>query len=262
MSRATGGAHVLVTGASSGIGEAIARAFLTRGDRVTVAARRVQLLEALASEHAGRAFVHGVDLSSWKNADGLVDAARAKHGPIDVLVNNAGVQIVAPADEDDFEAGLALLALNVHTPMRLTKLVLPEMIARRAGTIVDVASMAGIVPTPGMYWYNASKAALAGASEGLRGEVRSHGVHVVTVYPGPVTSAMETAAREKFEASRTVDNVPTGDATTLARMIVAAVEHKRARVIYPRVYGLARHFPNLARWVVDATTPPLRRPSR
>ncbi|MBL8685113.1 MAG: SDR family NAD(P)-dependent oxidoreductase [Myxococcales bacterium] len=259
MSSDRSGLHVLVTGASSGIGEAIARAFLARGDRVTLAARRVSLLEALAREHSERAFVYGVDLLQWKNADALVDAARSAHGPIDVLVNNAGVQIVAPTDEDDFEAGLALLAVNVAAPMRLTKLVLPEMIARKRGTIVDIASMAAIAPTPGMYYYNASKAALAAASEGLRAEVRPHGVHVVTVYPGPVTSAMESAAREKFEASRSVESIPTGDAATLARMVVRAVDHKRARVIYPRVYGIARHFPNVTRWVVDATTPALKR---
>ena len=103
------------------------------------------------------------------------------------------------------------------------------------------------------------KGALAAASEGLRGEVRRHGVHVVTVYPGPVKSAMESAAREKYEATGALENTPTGTPAELARLVLAAIAHKRPRVIYPSVYGLARHFPNVTRWVVDALTPPLKR---
>ncbi|MEZ4257705.1 MAG: SDR family NAD(P)-dependent oxidoreductase [Polyangiaceae bacterium] len=251
--------HVVVTGASSGIGEALARAFLDRGDRVTLAARRVSLLEALAADHEGRAFVHAVDLGDPDNAAGLLDAARAEHGPIDVLVNNAGVQIVGPSEDTDFDAGVRLLTLNVHTPLRLTTLALPEMIARRSGTIVDVASMAAIAPTPGMLFYNASKGALAAASEGLRGEVRRHGVHVVTVYPGPVKSAMEAAAREKYQDSAAVQKVPTGTAEELARLVLRAIDKKTPRVVYPKVYGMARHFPNMTRWITDALTPELKR---
>ena len=250
--------HVIVTGASSGIGEALARAFLARGDRVTLAARRTSLLEALAKDYPERAFVHAVDLGKWANAEGLLQAARAAHGPVDVLVNNAGVQIVGPTEGTDFEAGVALLELNVHTPLRLTTLLLPEMIARKSGTIVDVASMAAIAPTPGMFFYNASKAALAAASEGLRGEVRRHGVHVVTVYPGPVKSAMESAAREKYVASKAATSTPTGTPEKLAELVLAAIDKKRPRVVYPKVYGMARHFPNMTRWVVDALTPELK----
>ncbi|MCA9587019.1 MAG: SDR family NAD(P)-dependent oxidoreductase, partial [Myxococcales bacterium] len=229
------------------------------GDRVTLAARRVSLLEALAADHEGRAFVHAVDLGDPDNAAGLLDAARAEHGPIDVLVNNAGVQIVGPSEDTDFDAGVRLLTLNVHTPLRLTTLALPEMIARRSGTIVDVASMAAIAPTPGMLFYNASKGALAAASEGLRGEVRRHGVHVVTVYPGPVKSAMEAAAREKYQDSAAVQKVPTGTAEELARLVLRAIDKKTPRVVYPKVYGMARHFPNMTRWITDALTPELKR---
>lgn len=253
------GAHVVVTGASSGIGEALARAFLARGDRVTLAARRVDLLEALAKQFGSRAFVHAVDLGTPANAAGLLEAARAAHGPIDVLVNNAGIQIVGPTEASDFAAGVALLELNVHTPLRLTTLVLPEMIARKQGTIVDVASMAAIAPTPGMFFYNASKGALAAASEGLRGEVKRHGVHVVTVYPGPVKSAMESAAREKYVASGAVDKTPTGTPERLAKLVIAAIDRRRPRVVYPKVYGMARHFPNATRWIVDALTPDVKR---
>lgn len=252
------GSHVVVTGASSGIGEAIARAFLARGDRLTLAARRADKLHDLAKGHEDRVHVHPVDLASYHNAESLVAAARAAHGPIDVLVNNAGVQIVGKTEETDFEAGVRLFEVNVLSPLRLTTLVLGEMLARRAGTIVDIASMAAIAPTPGMFFYNASKAALAAASEGLRGEVAGRGVHVVTVYPGPVRSAMESAARDKYASTPAARHTPTGEPDELARRVLHAVDTRSPRVVYPDVYGLARHFPNATRWLVDRFTPGLK----
>lgn len=253
--------HVLVTGASSGIGEAITREFLGRGARVTMVARRQGLLGAIAATAADRTHVLVRDLAAGFDAAaarGLIAEAEAAQGPIDVLVNNAGVQIVAPIGDVSFEAGERLLHLNVHTPLWLTQAALPGMIARRRGTIVDIASMAALAPTPWMYFYNASKGALAAASEALRVEVRGHGVHVVTVYPGPVESAMEAAGRAAYEESAMVRHVPTGRPEVLARRIAAAVARRRPRVIYPRIYALARHFPNLTRWLLDAVTPPAR----
>ena len=251
--------HVVVTGASSGIGEAIAREYRSRGAAVTLIARRRQLLEAIAAAApAGRTYVLDRDLSDPAAAPAVLAAAEAALGPIDVLINNAGVQIVAPTSTTDPEAGARLLLLDLHTPLRLTQAALPAMIERGAGTIVDIASVAGLAPTPGMYYYNAAKAGLGAASEGLRGELRPYGVHVVTVYPGPVESAMEAAAREHYESSGTVDRLPTGKPAILARKIADAVESRRPRVIYPWVYRLTRHFPNLTRWLTDAMTPRLR----
>ncbi len=251
--------HAIVTGASSGIGWALARELLRKGYRVTLAARRVSLLRKLASEFPDQCFVDEVDLGDPANAEGLIERACAALGPVDLLVNNAGVQIVGASDQTDFARGEQLLRLNVHTPLRLTTLVLPRMRERKRGTIVDIASMAALAPTPGMLFYNASKGALAAASEGLRGEARKYGVHIVTVYPGPVTSAMESAAREAYTPSKVVDRTPTGTAEELARLVLRAVVNKRPRVIYPKVYGLVRHFPNLTRWLTDALTPDVKR---
>ena len=142
--------------------------------------------------------------------------------------------------------------------MRLTKCVLPSMLERRAGCIVDVASMAGIAPTPGMFYYNASKAALAAASEGLRGELRTTGVHVLTVYPGPVRTPMEEKGRAAYQATAMMKlTTPVGDAAVLARKIANGVTRRRARIIYPGIYALARQFPNLTRFFMDRFTPPL-----
>lgn len=251
--------HVVVTGASSGIGEAIAREFLRRRAKVTLVARRRELLDAIARDApAGHAHVVQADLSRPEDACTWLDDAEAALGPLDVLVNNAGVQIVRAALETDWAEGERLLALDMHTPMRLTLEALRRMVPRGSGTIVDVASMAAIAPTPGMFFYNAAKAGLAAASEGLRAEVKRHGVHVVTVYPGPVTSAMEAAGRAAYEETAAARYTPTGSPDVLARLIAHAVEKKRPRVVYPRLYGLARHFPNATRWAMDALTPPLK----
>jgi len=251
--------HVAITGASSGIGEALAREYLGRGASLTLVARRRAKLEELAAGQGDRCRVVEADLVEHERACDWIDAAEEALGPIDVLVNNAGVQIVARTVETSVEDGERMLRLNVLAPFRLTKRLLPGMIARGRGTIVDIASMAGIAPTPGMFYYNASKAALAAASESLRGELRGTGVHVMTVYPGPVRTAMEAAGRAAFvETAMMRVLTPVGDARVLARKIAAGVAAGRARIIYPASYGLSRHLPNLTRFVLDRFTPPRR----
>lgn len=256
--------HVVVTGASSGIGEAIAREYFARGASVTLVARRTENLERIAAVGVGRAHVVTADLSDPRftapdeAAWAWLDESERVLGPIDVLVNNAGIQIVKRAVETEWAEVDRMLRLDLHVPLRLTQLVLRRMIPRGSGAIVDIASIGAHAPTPGMFYYNAAKGGLAAASESLRAEVKSHGIHVVTVYPGPITSEMEAAGRAAFEDGAATRNVPTGSPDVLARMIADAVEKKRPRVIYPRMYGLARHFPNATRWALDAFTPPLK----
>jgi short-subunit dehydrogenase len=251
--------HVVITGASSGIGEALAREYLRRGASLTLVARRRGKLEELAQGHAERCHVVEADLVDYAHACDWVGGAVAKLGPIDVLVNNAGVQIVARTIDTSVEEAERMLQLNVLSPFRLTKRVLPDMIARRSGTIVDISSMAAIGPTPGMFFYNASKAALAAASESLRGELRGTGVHVLTVYPGPVRTPMETAGRAAYKETALMRLLtPVGDAEVLARKIARGVASRRARIVYPGIYALARHFPNLSRFMLDRFTPPIK----
>lgn len=251
--------HVVVTGASSGIGEAIVREYFSRGASVTLVARRKEHLDRIATGGApGKTHVVVADLGAPDASFGWIDEAESALGPIDVLVNNAGIQIVRRATETEWSDAERLLRLDLHVPLRLTTLLLKRMIPRKSGTIVDIASMAAIAPTPGMYFYNAAKAGLAAASEGLRVEVKRHGIHVVTVYPGPVTSELEAAGRAAYEESASSRNAPTGKPEVLARLVADAVERRSARVIYPWVYGVARHFPNATRWALDALTPALK----
>lgn len=251
--------HVAVTGASAGIGEAIAREFAAAGASVSLVARRKDRLDAIAAASPGKTFVACADLTDVERACDWIAPAEAALGPIDVLVNNAGVQIIEPSELARPELGEELLRLNVHTPMRLTRALLPAMLARRSGTIVDIASMAALTPMPGMFYYNAAKAGLAAASEGLRGELRGTGVHVVTVYPGPVDTDMARRGFTRYESSLGARLSPVGTAEGLARLVRLAVLRRRARIIYPRAYAVVRYFPNLARWFTARFSPPLVR---
>jgi short-subunit dehydrogenase len=251
--------HVAITGASAGIGEGLARAWAARGASVTLVARRKDRLEQIAREIGGKSFVFAADLATPEKAIEWIEPAEKALGPIDVLVNNAGVQHIEPTELAVPEKGEELLKLNVFTPMRITRAVLPGMLARKSGTIVDVASMAALAPVPGMFYYNAAKGGLANASEGLRGELLGTGVHVVTVYPGPVDTDMGRAGYEKYEPTLALRLTPFGTTAGLATLVLKAVDRKRPRVIYPRSYAIAMSFPRLSRWFTARFSPPVKR---
>jgi short-subunit dehydrogenase len=250
------GAHVAVTGASSGIGEALARELGRAGAKVTVVARRREKLEALAAELGARCRVVAHDLGVPARAAEWVDEAEQAFGPIDVLCNNAGIENTGPTARSDLAGGIQVLHTNLHSPLTLCMRVLPPMLARNSGTIVNVASIAGLTAPPMQAWYGASKAGLAQFSEALRGELRRTRVKVLTVYPGPVKTAMSDAAYEAFGGRKgAVGLLPEGQPDKLARLIRRAIERGRARLIYPRFYHVTRLFPWLARWLADAGAP-------
>jgi short-subunit dehydrogenase len=251
--------HVVVTGASSGIGEAIARRFAETGAELTLVARRRERLEKLASTLETRCHVVQCDLADCEQAADFLPAAEEALGPVDVLVNNAGVQVIGSTATIDVEQGEQSLRVNLLSPLRLTRAVLPSMLARAQGCIVDIVSMAALAPTPGMTYYNASKAGLAAASEALRGELSGSGVHVVTVYPGIIpTTAMAAEGLSRYEPSRLLGMQPTGSPGKLAALVERAVRKRQPRVIYPRMNAFARWFPGTTRWLMDGFTPKLR----
>lgn len=234
--------HVAVTGASSGLGEAIARAFGVAGDRLTLVARRADLLEAVASAFPGRARAAAFDLAAPDPA-GWLPAAEAAFGPVDVLVNAAGCQVIAPfADVTPAEAA-GMAALNYLTPVGLVRAVLPSMRARGAGAIVNVASIGAAAPPPYMSDYVATKAALAAFSQSLGAELRGTGVTVLTVYPGPMDTPMGAAGLRAYGNAPSARIMPMGDPAGLARAVVDAVDRKRARLTYPPGYALMRWMP-------------------
>lgn len=247
--------HVAITGASSGIGEALARELARAGARLSLIARREDLLTRIAREIGGDTFVKVHDLSVPERATEWIASAEEEFGPIDVLINNAGIQVIGRMGQIDPEKIEMMLRLNLFTPLRLTQAVLPGMIARGQGAIVDIASMAAIAPTPYMNAYNASKAGLASQSESLRGELLGTGVEVVTVYPGPIDTDLGRAGYQAYEPGFSTRVTPTGKADRLAVLIRRAIERKRARIIYPWIYSITRYFPNTTRFVLDRMTP-------
>lgn len=179
------GATALVTGASRGIGRAVAAALARRGARLVVSSRGGRRLESLADDLDARAVP--ADLERPDEVDRLAGRARELLGaPPDVLVNNAGVFTLAPADAtdpDDFERHLAV---NLAAPFRLVRAFLPAMLERGSGSLVHVGSAAGREPLPGNVAYSASKYGLRGMHEVLCVELEGTGVRSLLVEPGPV----------------------------------------------------------------------------
>lgn len=249
--------HVVITGASSGIGDSLAREFAQNfaGASLTLVARRRELLEKLAADLKVKTRVVAADLSDPAQATSWLAAAEAELGPVDVLINNAGVQIVAPTVEIPYDEMRRLLEVDLMTPLALIRAVLPAMVARKSGTIVNIASLAGLAPTPGMTAYNAAKGGLGAASESLRGEIRKSGVNVVTVYPGPVKTPMGDAGYAAYPPTWGPRILPSGTSPVLARRVRRAVERRGARIIYPWLYTVTRYFPTVTRFALDTSTP-------
>ena len=182
------GAKVLVTGASRGIGESIARQMADAGAKVAVAARSADALSSLASSIGGRAFA--VDLTDASAVTALIPRVEDEFGPIDVLVNNAGLESIAPLDMETDASIRAVTRLNLEAPMVLTRHVLGGMKARGTGHIVFTSSLAGSAPFPAMSVYCATKAGLNNFVAAVRLELRGTAIGTTLVAPGPVDTSM------------------------------------------------------------------------
>ena len=249
--------HVAITGAAGAIGSALARAMRRAWPSCELALvdRDAVGLASLAAE-VGPATVHTADLRDLDALPGLVGAIE-EAGPLDGLVNCAGVMRVQQLATWRWQDAWDLLALDLLAPLRLQDLVARAMAARGTGTIVNIASMAGRVPLRGCAYYGAAKAGLGMASEIARADLAKHGVRVVTVYPGPVRSALEQGARDAYGGGGLMGRLaPTGDASVLAARILTAIERDEPRVIYPKLYGLGWVAPNLSRAVALGVGPP------
>jgi len=182
-------------------------------------------------------------------------ALESERGPVDILVNCAGIMEIRSLAVTPWSLAERLLAVDLVSPLRLMHLVVPGMVERRRGCVVNVSSMAGVTPLRGCAYYGAAKAGIAMASEIAHLELRRHDVDVITVYPGPVRSELERRARAQAPESIVARLLPTGDADSLARRIVDAWEHRRPRVVYPTFYDVASRFPALAGRVTRAVSP-------
>lgn len=189
----------LVTGASSGIGEATVHALLGAGYTVYAAARRVERMEAL--KHDGARLL-ALDLTDEASLTDGVRKVLAEAGRIDVLVNNAGYGSYGALEDVPLSEGRRQFEVNVFGLARLTQLVLPGMRECRSGTIVNVSSMGGQYYEPLGSWYHATKFAVEGLSDSLRIELRPFGIRVVVIQPGAIRSEWSAIARTSLlEAS-------------------------------------------------------------
>ena len=188
------GKVVIVTGASSGIGEATARQFGREGSKMVLAARRVDRLQSLAQEITSMGtgadvLVVQADLSKLEDIQAMVKQTIDKYGRIDVLVNNAGFWRLDWLEKlDPVKDIQGQFDVNVMGVIQTTRQALPVMIKQRSGSIINMCSMAGLVATPTYSIYAACKHAVHGFSEALRREVKPWGIHVSMIYPGGVTT--------------------------------------------------------------------------
>ncbi len=204
------GRTALVTGATGGIGGAIARAFHAQGAHVVLSGTREAVLEELAAELGSRASVAAANLSDSAAVDGLVAAAEAAAGaPLDILVANAGVTkdgLLLRMKDEDWET---VLRVNLDSYFRLSRAALKGMFKRRRGRIIGITSVVGVTGNPGQANYAASKAGMIGFSKSLAAEVASRGVTVNTVAPGFIASPMTDVLNEAQRAGA-LSRIPAG----------------------------------------------------
>lgn len=231
------GRVVIVTGASSGIGEATAKAFGRAGDRVVLVARRVERLEALARELPD-ALVAPADLTQSEEIARVIDRTLGRYGQIDVLVNNAGVSRydwVERIAEDHIRAEIAI---NLIAPVLMTKAVVPVMQSRRQGVIINVGSVAGRIGTATTSIYNTTKFGLDGFSEALRRELGPQGIRVCVIYPGGVAGT-EFGRDRPVQLSVTTPAWLRLSTEQVAGAIVGLADRPRPRLVIPWMFRVA-----------------------
>jgi NAD(P)-dependent dehydrogenase (short-subunit alcohol dehydrogenase family) len=220
------GSVAIVTGASSGIGEATARLAAAAGARLVLAARRTERLEALAGELPGEALVITTDMRDPAQVRRMVDAAAERYGRVDVLVNNAGQGYHVPVEVITLEDMQAVIELNVYGPLVAMQAVVPLMRRQGGGAIVNVSS--GTVRMPrmqGVGGYAATKAALGALSTAARNELAADGIAVSIVYPFVTATEFHTSLRAGQLRQRPVGTAwaPPGPPERVAEAILGLV---------------------------------------
>ncbi|HXU68377.1 MAG TPA: SDR family NAD(P)-dependent oxidoreductase [Polyangia bacterium] len=245
------GKTALVTGASSGIGRALAKALGKQGVVLAISARRKQALDTLADEiekeGAKRPVVLTADLSKRGEAQLLGERAHEALGRVDILVNNAGVGIGGAQHViGDDDMARELFETNYWSALALIRALVPAMRERQFGAVVNVASIGAFAPMPLAGHYCSSKAALSLSTEAMRMELRGAGVHVFNVQPGPVDTGMLAEMGAVPGADQFLGRMPRGNVDTLAKKIVRGLERGQRALVYPTSLGIARHLPTVA----------------
>lgn len=210
----------LVTGASSGMGKAFAKALLAEGMVVYAVARRVEPMDEL--KRLG-AITLPMDITSEQDVQRVAERIRQDHGALDVLLNNAGFGLYGAMEDITLEQARYQFEVNLFGLARLTQLLLPGMRERRRGTIVNISSMGGKVYTPLGSWYHAGKHALEGWSDCLRLELQQFGIHVVLIEPGAIETEFGQVLVQGLEAQN-----GTGAYREMVQKVASATERSHA----------------------------------
>ncbi len=222
------GKKALVTGATGGLGGAIARRLHAQGATIALSGTRAEALEALAAELGERAVVTPCNLADKESVEALVPAAEEKLGGLDILVNNAGVtkdNLFLRLKDEDWDS---VIAINLTAAFRLSRAAVKSMMRRRYGRIISIGSVVGTTGNPGQGNYAASKAGLIGMSKALAAEVASRNITVNVVAPGfiesPMTQALNEKQREGILADVPMGRLGSGEDVAAAVAYLASTE--------------------------------------
>jgi NAD(P)-dependent dehydrogenase (short-subunit alcohol dehydrogenase family) len=228
--RAIAGRVVAVTGGARGIGRATAEALARRGARVAIGDLDGPLTEQAAAGIGGGAIGMALDVCAGDSFARFLEETESRLGPLDVLVNNAGIMHLGPFLEEDDAAAMRQVDVNLHGVIIGSRLALRRFVPRRTGHLVNVASGAGMAPLAGAATYSATKHAVVGLSGALREEARDHGVEVSVVLPAVVNTELASG----FGTPRGLKRIEPAD---VAEGIARALELPRYEVFVPRALG-------------------------
>ncbi|WP_052223719.1 SDR family NAD(P)-dependent oxidoreductase [Novosphingobium malaysiense] len=229
----------LITGASSGLGQALADAVLDKGGTVVATFRKQDQCEAFEGKAPGRSFAVQMDVTDAASVDAAVKSALEKAGRIDVLVNNAGYALRGLVEQVSDEEALKQLDTNVMGIIRVTRAVLPAMRAQGRGRIINISSTSGTVGYPLLGIYSASKHAVMGLSEALAGEVASLGIEVICVEPGGFKSKFASSSMIMAQAAPAEDYAPLLEQMNKASQDVSAWQRGDPEIAAERLIELA-----------------------
>src|SRR3954451_7136998 len=227
-----------ITGGARGIGRATAQALVREGARVGIGDLDFELAQRTASELGANVRAYELDVTSRPSVAAFLDAVERDLGPLDVMVNNAGIMPVGPFIEETDASAVRQLDINVHGVIFGMKEALPRMLARGGGHIVNLASVAGKGGFPHLATYCATKHAVVGLSEAVRAEYRDRGIEVSCVMP----SLVDTELTSGVKAGRGIEKAKPED---VADAIVAALQVPRFDVFVPRSVGKINKFMNM-----------------
>lgn len=258
---------VLITGASQGIGKATALLFASKGYNLVLTARQADRLEAAAQEvvslgHAAPLTV-SCDVTDPSQVNALIEKALARFGNIDVLVNNAGLYASGPVEEFSLSDWHQIIDTNLWGYIHTINALLPHFLERRSGTIVNLSSIGGKVPTPYVVPYCTSKFAVTGLTESLHAELKPKGIHVCGIHPNLIKSSLmeravfrgkdEQDAQDRREQLNTVIKAPVVEKPSdVANAIWDGVKNQKSEIMVGSAnfsQGAYKLFPGLIQWV-------------